>query len=261
MKTLTLILTAISLILLFITSGETAPEQDLVLYFDFEKIDGDVIKEQSGNNNDGTIHGGAKLTKDGKFGFAMEFDGIDDYITVADSPGLDITDEFTLSIWISTKQNISGFWVAILGKHFSSTDGSYLLFIGENGPNQVCFYAVNSAKQTGYLVPGVTINNGDWHHAAGVYDGSEMRLYIDGVMKKNVALKKPVQLTDHPITIAKRTDGGNYFNGKVDDAAIFKRALPEDKLKRIMEKGVMSAFAVEFSCKLAASWGAIKANH
>jgi len=261
MKTLTLILIATSLILLFNIYGETASEQDLVLYLGFEKNDGDVVKDMSGNGNDGTIHGGAKLTKDGKFGSAMEFDGVDDYITVADSPSLDITDEFTLSIWISTKQNISGFWVAVLGKHFSSTDGSYLLFIGENGPNQVCFYAVNSAKQTGYLVPGVTINDGNWHNAAGVYDGSEMRLYIDGVIKKNVALKKPIQLTNHPLTIAKRTDGGNYFNGKVDDAVIFKSALSEDKLKKVVEKGVMSAFALEFSCKLAASWGAIKAGY
>lgn len=213
MKGLTLGLIVIFLMFYSII-GETAGDKDLVLYFDFEKVDGNMVKDMSGNGNNGTIQGGAKLTKDGKFGNAMEFDGVDDYITAAERESLDITDALTLSIWFSTKQNISGFWVSILGKHFSSIDGSYLLFIGENGPNQVCFYSVNSAKETGYLVSGVTINDGNWHHAAGVYDGSSMRLYIDGLLKKNAALKKPIQLTKHPITIAKRTDGGNFFNSK-----------------------------------------------
>ncbi len=55
-----------------------ASDEGLVAYYSFDEGSGNVLHDLSGNENDGTIYG-AKWV-DGKYGKALEFDGINDYV-------------------------------------------------------------------------------------------------------------------------------------------------------------------------------------
>jgi len=58
-----------------------------------------LVLDGSGDNNHGTVYGGATWV-DGVYGKALSFDGIDDYIQVADSDSLDLTDKITVEMWM-----------------------------------------------------------------------------------------------------------------------------------------------------------------
>jgi len=69
-----------------------------VLGLDFEERSGNKVYDLSGNNNDGTIYGAQWAN--GKIGYGLKFDGVDDYIEIPHSSSLDLTDELTLMAWI-----------------------------------------------------------------------------------------------------------------------------------------------------------------
>ena len=83
----------------------TAPSQignadvNTVALWHFDEEEGDTVYDASGNDNHGVING-ATWTSEGKFGYGLEFDGVDDYIRVLDDPTLDLTDEVTVEAWI-----------------------------------------------------------------------------------------------------------------------------------------------------------------
>jgi len=63
--------------------GEAFPKDGLVLHLSFDKstIKNDQVKDQSAQNNDDIINGGAKVVA-GKFADALEFDGVDDFVEI-----------------------------------------------------------------------------------------------------------------------------------------------------------------------------------
>ena len=73
------------------------PSTGLVAAYGFDK--GSTVTDASGNGNGGTISG-AQWTNTGRYGKALVFDGVNDWVTVADSPPLDLTAGVTLEAWV-----------------------------------------------------------------------------------------------------------------------------------------------------------------
>ncbi|KPK40434.1 MAG: hypothetical protein AMJ78_07220 [Omnitrophica WOR_2 bacterium SM23_29] len=82
---------------------------------------GSIIYDQTTNDNDGTITG-ATWTE-GIIDSALGFDGIDDYVEVADSPSLNPTDEITIELWVKFN-GAPTWWNRILSKGVWSSDSS-----------------------------------------------------------------------------------------------------------------------------------------
>jgi hypothetical protein len=78
-------------------SGKT--DINTVALWHFDEGTGDTIYDASGNNNHGVING-ATWTSEGKFGYGLQFDGVDDYVRVLDDPSLNLNDEVTVEAWI-----------------------------------------------------------------------------------------------------------------------------------------------------------------
>ena len=75
-----------------------AQGKGLVLYLPFDEGKGDIVKDISGNGNDGTIYGARWV--DGKFGKALSFDGIDDYVELKDRNLHMGGNDFTIAAWV-----------------------------------------------------------------------------------------------------------------------------------------------------------------
>jgi hypothetical protein len=104
------------------------------------------------------------------------------------------------------------------------------------------------------------INDDSWHHIAFTRDGAEVKLYVDGNLAETGEITdEDRSAPDQPITVGCRrmNDGTptHYFEGAVDELAVFTRALGEAEILQDMS-GNLSA--VSSSGKLATVWGKIK---
>ena len=101
---------------------------------------------------------------------------------------------------------------------------------------------------------------------AGVYDGKEIAIYIDGKKVVHQNASGEMIPTTGPLFIGAKWDDpahpGDYWKGMIDELAIFNRGLTEEEIKEVMEKGLkailMPSTAVNAEDKLAVTWGEIK---
>jgi hypothetical protein len=98
---------------------------------------------------------------------------------------------------------------------------------------------------------------GEWIHLALVYDGAELRGYVNGGLDATLPAEGNIATSDNELRIG-RGDPAGYFAGSIDEIALFKAALTEEQIKEIMEGGLQIALAVDLRGKLATMWGAMK---
>ena len=80
-------------------------------------------------------------------------------------------------------------------------------------------FAVHGIANTGDVVSAAGLNDGQWHHLAGVYDGNEASLYIDGQLEGTRTGVGPPPFELGPLRL------GTVLKGQLDEVAIFDRAL------------------------------------
>ena len=141
----------------------------------------------------------------------------------------------------------------------------YRFIIGQAGAGHFVVATVNNGWYTpGTVASGNGLKTGQWIHLAGTYDGNFVQFYIDG----QLAGKGPQKISgnlvnkDIPFHMAKTIAGNvSFFEGLIDDVAIFNVALTEDDIQTIMAKGLAKALgfaAVSTAGKLTTTWASIK---
>jgi hypothetical protein len=175
---------------------------------------------------DGVLHGGVTFTS-GEVEQGFNFDGIDGYI------------ETPYSLPESTPQTVM-FW---LSSAFSSS--LQLLRISNQislftSSTQLCFgsthTAIDMANQGIYAC--FTAPTDTWIHVAGTWDGTTARVYFDGTLQdeNTVGLGNDIAVTN--TAIGQQANAYGYFNGMMDEIAIFDRALSGPEILAIYEAGV-----------------------
>jgi concanavalin A-like lectin/glucanase superfamily protein len=251
MKTVTSLTLARSLVSLFVITifigaGPKDSCGELVGMWLFEDS-GDVIVDSSGNGHDGEMIGDVERTDEGKIGKGVRFDGVAAVVDIPDSDALH-SDAFTLMAWFKLEA-ATGSWQTIFGKQ--SGGAGLIVEVATGG-------VINTGFGTSWLCTGQTpIDDEEWHHAASVFDGDTVRLYIDGSLDEEaVGGTRP----DHnalPLRIGGSPDIGEMFGGVIDEVAFFDHPLTELEIQGFMEKLV----AMEPAGRLVATWGSIKAEH
>lgn len=244
--------------LVFIGRGQSAiTKSDILSAWLFDEGSGEDLKDASGNKNDGKLINGPTWVG-GKYGKALEFDASKKQrVEVPNSPTLNPTDQITITAWgylFDTGGNRR-----FLQKSTPGSDNQYRLLL-EWG---------NFRFDAG---PGVTPKEVDakifsvneWHHVAGVYDGKEVALYIDGEKVASKPATGKMTPSDGPIFIGTKHPGapeGDYWNGRIDEVVIFGKGLSGDEVKTVM-KGIANILAPPTSAdsqgKLTTTWGEIK---
>ncbi|MDO8524607.1 MAG: LamG domain-containing protein [bacterium] len=202
--------------------------KNLVAYWDMDQATGTTAIDNSGNNNTGTLIGGVKITN-GVYGNALQFDGVNDYINVADSPSLSPTNAVTVSGWIKTSSIQPGRGVIVKGGPGNNYD--YMLYFSRTTQANVNFYIRNSSGSID-TAGSYTFkyNDNAWHYYTGVFDGDWLRLYIDGklVSSKNTVLTN-IKNSINPLTIGR--GWSTYFKGSIDDVRVYSRALSANEIQ------------------------------
>jgi len=190
----------------------------------------ETTTDSSGNGNDGTLTnmaGGEWTT--GFVGGALEFDGNEDYVTIAESSDFKFgTGDFGMGAWVKTSATTTSYII----DNYQGTVGEVGCQIVMNADGTVYFEVRGGTLLQ--ITSTVTINDGAWHHIFGSADrDSSMNLYIDGACAGTGGTNLDKIDNSNPVLIgvnAWRTDPlGSFFSGIIDDVRIYNRALePND---------------------------------
>lgn len=113
---------------------------------------------------------------------SLRFDGVNDYVQIPHSGVLNLVAAVTVEGWVRTTQTgLSG--VASLVEKWNSNDGYPYAMRLIKDTGTLHFSARDSSGRTSSVVSISAVNDGEWHHFAGVRDGSEIKIYIDGVLE------------------------------------------------------------------------------
>mgnify|MGYP000362531405 CR=1 FL=1 len=143
----------------------------------FDEGEGNITHDTSGEGNDGTIYGGANWT-DGKFGKALEFDGSDDYVNCGNDGSLQLNESWSISLWFLV-ESFPDRVLGVIEKNWPNAK-SFASWIHQTDK----FLAFGVYKSDGTRVTARTSNNlislDKWYHVTVVYDGANIKLYVNG---------------------------------------------------------------------------------
>ena len=202
----------------YVATFETAFPPGLVAAYSFNEGAGTTVIDASGNSNTGSISG-ATWTTQGKFGNALMFNG-SDRVTVNDSNSLDLISGMTLEAWVYPTATPTTWSTAIMKEQ--SGDLAYTLYAGSpaNRPNVYVF----TNGQQGVAGPAALPLN-TWSHLAATYDGTTLRLYVNGTQVASRALSGSIVPSTGPLRIGGNGVWVEYFRGRIDEVRIYNRAL------------------------------------
>jgi len=215
----------ISLLLVLSLAGSASAE--LIAHWAFNEQAGTVATDISGNGHNGTIEGAPNWVP-GAAGSALEFDGVDDMVTIGESL-LDNLTEFSLTLWVDPV-NFTANRIALVGQNDC-------IEFGFNGGGDIRCWNTSGIGNVTFAYPHGT---GEWHHIAAIGDSTGMSLYIDGLRVVGPGTAPPASgygSSTFTVNIgAAIWDGaGNWYNGKMDDVRVYSHALTAQELQAAME--------------------------
>jgi hypothetical protein len=184
---------------------------------------GSALTDASGNGRTGTLVTDDDATNKAIIGqqqLALGLDGTVDHVMVPDSPGLDLSGDFTLSAWIHPNTLAVGYQ-ALISKSSSPTRPPSLWLLDDRV--EIWF-----SPGGGQAMSTATLVTGAWQHVAATFeDGAdEIRIYIDGTLDSvtNGVTDTP-DIGDQPLVFGQRGDSNFYYNGGIDEVMVWNRAL------------------------------------
>ncbi|MBN1998068.1 CotH kinase family protein [candidate division KSB1 bacterium] len=201
--------------------------EGLVAYYKFEESGGTAVMDHSGNGLDGTIMGGATYDE-GFVGGGLAFNGVDAYVNCGNPPELNMTEELSLMAWVYPHDITDG------GQHdpwISKGDQQYALKNGAGDYFEFFIY------DNGWHAPNVELDenyNDEWHHYAGTYDGSELKMYIDGELMQTYEHEGVINTTEYDFYIGSNSQAsGRFFEGILDEVRVYDIALSDVEIATI----------------------------
>jgi hypothetical protein len=224
------------------TNGaDTELEQGLVGWWKMDKIEDSKVVDSSGKGNDGEIVGICEPAEGFVGSGALQI--TNGGVKIADNPSLH-PGRFTIAMWVKWADGQGA--LARLVQLGNDNKESIVILGGggasDSGPStNVVFFTV-FASSTGTEADGHTVKapgafeGGKWRHAAAIYDGSDMLLYVDGevVGKKTIGDVKLFAVEGNPLAIGCRPPNmDRTFNGVVDDVRMYDKALSAEDVRKL----------------------------
>jgi hypothetical protein len=205
--------------------AEAPSDANLVARYEFE---GD-FNDSSGNGHHGDPNGDATTVYNAaRDSNVLELDGDGDFVSIVDSntPAgpFDITGTITIAAWIKV-DTFDKDWQAIV------TKGDSAWRLARAGSGDGVEFACNGLWPYQWVSGDVKVNDGQWHHAAGVYDGSQLRIYVDGVLDFFENTGGNINSNDSNVYIGENAqETGREWNGLIDEVRIYSRALSQAEI-------------------------------
>jgi len=205
------------------------PPSGLISWWPLDETSGTTAVDIK-NGNDGT-HNNGPTPVAGKVGGALSFNGFNQNVEIPDSPSLNPTNEITLDAWVFTTGGNND----IISKDGEGFDRQYLL-TGRAGGT----FRPHISTTTGFSFfdGSIVIQPNTWTHVAMTYDGSFLKLYVDGVFDGSISKTGNIITTTQPVRIGGGAPVGFnqlHWSGLIDEVEIFDRALTQPEIQSIVD--------------------------
>ncbi|HMH70028.1 MAG TPA: LamG-like jellyroll fold domain-containing protein, partial [Candidatus Saccharimonadales bacterium] len=210
-----------------VTVQNVATLGGLVASYNFNEGTGTTLTDGTGKNHTGTLSGVTWSTT-GKYGKALSFNGTNNWVTIADANDLDMTSGMTLEAWVKPS-TLTG-WRTIMTKE-ASGGMAYTLYSGNNASRPALYGNITS--DVGVNGSGA-LSTTAWWHITGTFDGSNLRIYVNGTLVGTKALSGNLRATTGALRLGGNSVWGEYFKGLMDDVRIYNRALSASEIQTDM---------------------------
>ena len=239
------------------TTYAQVQDEGLILYFSFDEASGNTVTDGTGGGNDGLITGADIATDESVHGGgSLLCDENGDSVTVESFPALENYQDNSYLFWLNFTVAGSGGWDQIIAKKAPGSDRSPGIWTCNRTTLHI-HYRFNPGNAGSLCVgpegEGDEFATGDWHHIAGVKEGTGFKFYIDGeVVDEQTVPESHVQGTEKLYIGQTNYNSAKFY---LDELFVYDRALSADEVSDIME-GVLTP--VEPKNKLSTTWGQLK---
>ena len=209
----------IALLLVLLAAPAARADIGLVAHWDFNEGKGNVLRDKSGNNNHGKIHG-AEWVKCGK-GHALRFDRSGGYVDFGDNRRLKISADVTVAAWVkltaSPYPDGTTNWHIVHCEEYRKS--GFALRV--DGATCKLYYRSNQPGTFQHGLSNAKLHNAVFHHVVVAKRGNTAVFFVDGAPDIRLAVKDPAP-GPVPFTIGNKSQS---FHGLIDDVRIYDRAL------------------------------------
>ena len=201
----------------------------LMAHWSFNEATDSVLIDSSGNGNTAYIHIGTRVA--GLSGNALSFNGTSDYAHASHSASLTISNQITIECWVNARQvgPVSG-----NGQTFIRKEKAYVLGIGTGGKIGMQICDGSGSWHGGWTLSSQSIQASTWYHIAGVWDGTTMRIYINGVQDPTTYSYTgtgPSTSYTYGAYIGEFYESAyERLNGTLDELKLYNYALPAESI-------------------------------
>jgi len=217
----------------------------IISLWKLDEESGDVIDFIGGNNG---VNNGATRGEDGQVGKAFDFDG-DDYVEVTDVSDFTGLTAFTLETWVNFDEdsatNPNQDALIYLGSNETVTQGHNYFYLYREEGNLIRLATLDSSENQHILEDTKPVSNNEWHHVVGIWDGNTKYIYIDGEKRIEDSWAGPLISPEGNLYFGTDIDseGGeltplqDFFDGIIDEVAIYNRALTPEEIQHRYNQG------------------------
>lgn len=206
-----------------------------VAWWKFGESDGTVAKDASKNHLDGHLKGAAHWTPGkGLVDGALEFNGTDSFVDCGDSGEYNFSDGVTVSAWVKVR-SFDKPWQTVVAK---GDKVWRLQRFKEQG--KICFSIAGLKPGPGVWMDTPSLNlvskrrmdDSQWHHLVGTYDGQRATFYVDGALEDSAVVSGPLIQNGDKVMIGQNSgEPDRFFNGWIKDVRLYGHALGEDAIQ------------------------------
>src|SRR6185437_12272294 len=250
----------------FVAAQPAMAATGLVAAYGFDEGTGTTVTDASGNGNTGTITN-ATWAATGKFGKALQFNGTSARVNVPNAASLQLSTGMTLEAWVNPSA-VSSAWRDVI---YKGNDNYYLEATSTNASRPDAGMIAGGSYADAVGTSALAANT--WSYLTETYDGSTLRLYVNGTQVASVAHTGAIASSTNALQIGGDTIYSQYFAGLIDEVRIYNVALTAAQIQTDMttpvnngpdttpptQPGTLSANAVSAS-EVDLSWGASTDN-
>jgi len=200
-------------------------------YWRLGEAAGSTAFDASGNMLNGTYNGSLAMGQAGAVRFdsdtAVNFGSNGDVFVSPDMSLNQLTNNFTIEAWVKGGNG----WVVSTRQMIGSNAGYGLAAKADSGEVRLTTFGVKD-----YVLSGQSLPSDEWTHVAVALDSSnDATFYIDGLFVETIEGLAPAAASPQPLTIARSTEKGQdgtfgYYNGYVDEVAVYGSVLSADRI-------------------------------
>ncbi len=201
-------------------------DPSLVGWWKLDEGMGGTAVDWSGQGNHGALQGDPQWVI-GQVGGALEFDGSGDFVDCGANTVFNIDANISVMCWIKVRR-FNRNWQAIV----TQGDNSWRLHRSSNTDNIA--WGTSGLDPTD-ITGSVNVNDEEWHHVAGVYNGTQKILFVDGSIDASADTTGSIDSSTYRVHIGENAQQTRrHWNGLIDDVRIYNKALTMEEIKEAM---------------------------